>query len=72
MDVKGFTDNGIVPPLTYVKDRPTVVSCFELWALKDGKFACLKATSSTARRPRSEVPLSARRFRGRSLFLWVD
>jgi branched-chain amino acid transport system substrate-binding protein len=36
--LNGFTDNGIVPPLTYVKNKPTVVRCFEVWGISNGKF----------------------------------
>jgi branched-chain amino acid transport system substrate-binding protein len=34
----GFDDNGLTPPLTYVSGKPTVVRCFILWGIKDGKF----------------------------------
>ena len=40
--IKGFTDNGITPPLTYVTGQPTVVSCFELWGISNGQFTLPK------------------------------
>ena len=42
--LQGFTDNGILPPLTYVKDKPTVVKCFEVWGISNGKFTLPQAS----------------------------
>jgi branched-chain amino acid transport system substrate-binding protein len=35
---KNFTDGGLNPPLTFVKNEPTVVSCYFTLGIKNGKF----------------------------------
>ncbi len=41
----GYTDNGILPPLTYVKGQGTVIRCFELWGIKGGQFTLPQGTT---------------------------
>jgi branched-chain amino acid transport system substrate-binding protein len=43
--IKSFTDNGITPPLTYVTNQPTIISCFELWGITNGQFVLPKGDS---------------------------
>ena len=43
--LNGYTDNGILPPLTYVQGQGTVISCFEVWGIKNGKFTLPNGTT---------------------------